>query len=67
MSLWISKSLVTDLAQPDSLPNSSSKNQIVDDIHSLQRMEFGGWTLEMYCYRQTLRLEVDPPNCLDGS
>ncbi len=56
-----------DLAQPDFLPNSSSKSQIVDDIHSLRRMEFGGWILEMYCCRQTLRLEVDPPNCLNGS
>jgi len=56
-----------NLTQPDSLPNLSSKSQIVDDIHSLRRTKFGGWTLEMYCCRQTLRLEVDPPNCLDGS
>ncbi len=56
-----------DLAQPDSLPNSSSKSQIVDDVHSLRRTEFGGWTPEMYCCRRTLRLEVDPPNRLDGS
>jgi len=56
-----------NLAQLDSLPNSSSKSQIVDDVHSLRRMEFGGWTPEMYCCRQTLRLEVDPPNRLDGN
>jgi len=56
-----------DLAQPDSLPNSSSKSQIVDDVHSLRRTEFGGWTPKMYCCRQTLRLEVDPPNRLYGS
>lgn len=57
----------SNIAKPDFLSNSSSKNQTMDDCHSLWGTNFGGCTLKIYFCSQNLQLELFTFHCFDRS